>query len=108
MIFTHIVDTNFLIFSFNFVKFFFVINRKYIDEIFRNHFSIKSFHKLFNDYFVKQFLKKNDVNEFKKLIYLFKCFEIYCQIILKFVFSKIYRKCSESSFDNKYDRVDVT
>ena len=90
--FTHIVDTNFSIFSFNFVKFFFVINRKYIDEIFRNHFSMKNLHKLFNDYFAKQFLKENDVNEFKKLVHLFKCFEIYCQIVLKFVFSKIYRK----------------
>ena len=90
--FTHIVDTNFSIFSLNFVKFFFVINRKYIDEIFRNHFSMKNLHKLFNDYFVKQFLRKNDVNELKKLTHLLKCFEIYCQIILKFVFSKIYRK----------------
>ena len=80
---------NFFFIFFMLLKYFLIINCKYYTKIFRCIFQVKNLHKLFNDYSVKIFINKSEIlNKLKELAYFFKCFEVYCQIVLDFTFIK--------------------
>ena len=70
------------------IKMFSIVNRKHFQNIWREAFLFKNLSKLFNDYFARNVIIVDDddafVADFKDLAHLIKCFEIYCQIIIKF------------------------
>ena len=82
---------------------FFVVNRKHFAKIFREIFMSKHFYRLINDYFVRnifdiEFENVNIIDNIKNLIHFIKCFEIYCQIVLKLIQFFVYKKFNRIFF----------
>ena len=97
----HAHDNDFF-FMFLYVMFF-VVNRKHFAKIFREIFMSKHFHRLINDYFARnafniEFENVVIIDNIKNLIHFIKCFEIYCQIVLKLIQFFVYKKFNRIFF----------